>query len=119
MREADLHSGEVLDLLDQRAIPILTRPHFFLAPLAFGDVLNGEQDHVRLAVHRLEAAGVEQHVPTPESGEGVFNLDVFNGVAVAQDLGQQRPRLGDVPLAVAQVVDEAALVSSFETWKSR
>ena len=39
----------------------------------------------------------------------MFNLEVFNGMAVAQDLGQQRPQLGDVPLTVAQVVDEAAL----------
>ena len=39
----------------------------------------------------------------------MVNLEVFNGMAVAQDLGQQRPQLGDVPLTVAQVVDEAAL----------
>jgi hypothetical protein len=45
----------------------------------------------------------------PKIGEVVFNLEVFNGMAVAQDLGQQRPQLGDVPLTVAQVVDEAAL----------
>ncbi len=56
-----------------------------------------------------EPAGVEQHGPSPDSREGVFNLEVFNGMAVAQDLGQQRPQLGDVPLTVAQVVDEAAL----------
>ena len=30
-------------------------------------------------------------------------------MAVGEDLGQQRPQLGDVPLTVAQVVDEAAL----------
>ena len=42
-------------------------------------------------------------------GEVVFDLEVFDGMAVAQDLSQQRPKLGNVPLAVAQVVDEAAL----------
>jgi hypothetical protein len=72
-------------------------------------VLDGQKDQFRgIAVWR-EPAGVEQHVPSPESGEGVFNLEVFNGMAVAQDLGQQRSQLGDVPLAVAQDVDEAAL----------
>lgn len=45
----------------------------------------------------------------PDSGEGVFHLEAFNGMAVAQDLGQQRPQLRDVSLAVAQVVDEVAL----------
>jgi hypothetical protein len=78
MREVGLHSRDVLHLLDQRAMPVLTRPQLFLAPLAFGDVLDGEQDNVRLAVHRLEAASLEQHGPSPESGEGVFNLEVFN-----------------------------------------
>ena len=39
----------------------------------------------------------------------MLNLEVFNGMAVGQDLGQQRPQLGDVPLTVAQVVDEPAL----------
>ncbi len=53
----------------------------------------------------------------PRVGEGVFNLEVFNGMAVAQDLGQQRPQLGDVPLTVAQVVDEAALRLFFRGMK--
>jgi hypothetical protein len=43
------------------------------------------------------------------SAEAVFNLEVFNGMAVAQDLGQPRPQLGDAPLKVAQVVDKAVL----------
>jgi hypothetical protein len=30
-------------------------------------------------------------------------------MAVAQDLGQPRPQLGDAPLTVAQVLDEAVL----------
>ncbi len=38
MREVGLHSGEVFDLLDQRAIPILTRAQLFLGPHAFGDL---------------------------------------------------------------------------------
>ena len=39
----------------------------------------------------------------------MFNLEAFHGMAVVQDLGQQRPQLGDVPLTVAQVIDKAAL----------
>ena len=55
-----------------------------------------------------EASIVTADIAT-QRREGVFDLVVFNRMAVAQDLGYQRPQLGDVPLAVAQVVDEAAL----------
>ena len=47
----------------------------------------------------------------------MFNREAFNGMAVAQDLGQQRPQLGDVPLAVAQLVDEPALRLGFRDLK--
>ena len=76
--------------------------------LAFGDVLNGEQDQFRLAVHRLEAAGVEQHDLLADRREVVFHVEVVDGMAVRQDFLQQRPQARNVPLAVAQVVDEAA-----------
>src|SRR5476651_156797 len=43
-------------------------------PLALGDVLNGEQDKVRLAVHRLEAMGIEQHDLLANRREVVFHV---------------------------------------------
>jgi hypothetical protein len=108
VRYAGLRSGEVLDLLDRRAIPNLIRPQSFPSPRALGDGLNGQVDHVRLSVRRLKRWAFRSMVFRP-SAEAVFNLEVFNGMAVAQDLGQPRPQLGDAPLKVAQVVDKAVL----------
>ena len=38
----------------------------------------------------------------------MFNIVVLEGMVLGQDFLQQRPQAGDVPLAVAQLVDEAA-----------
>ncbi len=83
--------------------------HGGFRPPAVGNVFDGEKNQVWVRGLRREPAGVEQHVPSPESDEGVFNLEVFNRMAVAQDLGEERAQSGDVPLPVAQVVDELAL----------
>ncbi len=64
---------------------------------------------MRVVALGWEPAGIEQHVPSSKVGEGVVNLEVFNGMAVGQNLEQQRPQCRDVPLTVTQVVDEAAL----------
>ena len=63
-----------------------------------------------------EAAGVEQHGPLTERREVVLDLEVVDGVVAGKDFIQQRPQAGDVPLAVAQVVEQRSSVSSFETW---
>ncbi len=83
--------------------------HGGFRPPALAHVLDGEKDQIRVVALWREPAGVEQHGPLPDSGEGVLNLEVFNGMAVAQDLGQQRPQLRDVPLTIAQFVEESAL----------
>jgi hypothetical protein len=68
---------------------------------------------MRIVTFWREPAGVEQHVPSPKVGEVVVNLEAFNRMAVAQDFGQQCPQLGDVPLAVAQLINQAALRGFF------
>jgi len=48
MREIGLHTGEVLDLLDQRARPILSRPQLFPGPILVGIFLNGKKGRFRI-----------------------------------------------------------------------
>ena len=99
----------VFGRLEQPPIPDFGSLHGDFRPLAFGDVLDGQQDQVRLAVHRLKTAGVEKHGLAANRREVVFNLIVVDGMVVGQDFIQHAPQLGNVPLAVAQLVDEAAL----------
>src|SRR5687768_2979370 len=58
---------------------------------------------------RLELAGVEQHHPAADYREGVVELEVVEDGAFGDDVLKEGPQVGDVPLAVAQLVDEAAL----------
>src|SRR5438105_2608359 len=52
---------------------------------------------------------VEQHHPAADGREGVLELEVVEDGALGDDVLQQGPQVGDVPLAVAQLVDQAAL----------
>jgi hypothetical protein len=45
----------------------------------------------------------------PKCGKLVLNFEVLDRIAVTQNLGKQNPQLRNVPLAVAQLVDEPAL----------
>ena len=58
---------------------------------------------------RLQLAGVEQHHPAADGREGVLQLEVVEDGALGDDVLEQGPQGGDVPLAVAQLVDEAVL----------
>ncbi len=60
-------------------------------------------------VARLELAGVQEHHPAADGREGVLELEVVEDGALGDDVLEQGPQVGDVPLAVAQLVDEAAL----------
>ena len=89
----------------------LQRPGFeqrLFRPLALGDVLHG-QDQQLAVVARLELAGVQQHHPAADRREGVLQLEVVEDRARGDDVLEERPQVGDVPLAVAQLVDQPAL----------
>ena len=75
---------------------------------AFGRVLDGEEDELGLVVLAADAAGVQQHELPPDGRENVVNLEVVERRVLGQDFLQQLPQPGDVPLLVAQVVNELA-----------
>ena len=55
----------------------------------------------------LELPGVEEHDAPPDDGEGVDQLEVVEDRAFGHHVLQKPPQVGDVPLPVAQFVDEA------------
>ena len=57
----------------------------------------------------LELAGIEQHHPPADGRERVLELKVVEDRALGDDVLEQGPQVGDIPLAVAQLVDQAAL----------
>ena len=58
---------------------------------------------------RLELAGVEQHHPAADHREGMIELEIVEDGTLGDYVLKQGPQVWDVPLAVAQLVDEAAL----------
>ena len=79
----------------------------FFRPLAGGHVFHG-QDQQLAVVAGLELAGVEQHHPAADHRERVVEFEVLEDGTFGNDVLEQRPQVRDVPLAVSQLVDEAA-----------
>ena len=75
---------------------------------ALGDVLDGEQDRRAAIVRLQQPPRVEQHRALADVLELVLHLVVVELVVARQHLLEQPAQLGDVPLAVAQLVQQPA-----------
>ena len=73
-----------------------------------GHVLH-RQDQQLAVVARLELAGVQEHHPPADDRERVLELEIVEDGTLGDNVLEQRPQVGDVPLAVAQLVDETVL----------
>jgi hypothetical protein len=73
-----------------------------LVAFAFGDIAGGGK-------HSLELASIEEHHPAPDHREGVVKFEILEDGAFGNDVFQQGPQVGDIPLAVTQLIDQAAL----------
>ena len=78
-------------------------------PPGRGDVLDGEEDEFRVIAGPTDLAGVQEHPPPADALEVVRDLEVAERAVLGEDVLEEGPQLGDVPLAVAQLVDEPAL----------
>ena len=95
-----------LHALFQHGQPLL---HGILGLLARRAILDGQQDQRLLGRPVGDLAGIEpQHLP-PEAREVVLHHKVLDDRVVRQDVLQELAQGGDVPVAVAQVIEQAAL----------
>jgi len=53
-----------------------------------------------------QPAGVEQHDLVPDAGKYMFHFIVVELVIFGKNLFKQRPKLGNIPLPVSQVIDK-------------
>ncbi len=95
--------------LEQASIAKLGVPKLGLREPPVRDVLDGEQDQLADAVTFPNPARVDQHDPSANLREVVFDLEILKRTGVAPDRLEHRAQLGDVPLTASQLVDEAAL----------
>ena len=77
----------------------------FFRPLARGHVFHGQNQQLAVPA-RLKLAGIEQHDPAADHREGVLQLKVVEDGTLGDDVFEQSPQVGNVPLAVAQLVNE-------------
>ena len=96
-------------LLRQRSQFLLVLVDLPLLLLAEGDIDDGQQDHLGLLALAVDAPGVEQHGPAPDVLEIMLDLVVLEAAVVRQDVLQEPAQLRDIPLPVAELVDEPAL----------
>ena len=73
---------------------------------SFGDVFHGQKDDVRADVLPENLPGVQQNGLAADIEEIVFDFVAVEHRVVQQDIFKEVPQLGDVPLPVAEVVDE-------------
>ena len=107
--EIEADDGKAGRALHEQPVVFLARADRGLRLHALGDVLEGEDDALGQARGVVEAAAKKQHGAPAEGGELVGDLVPGEDVFLRQHLLQQRAQGGDVPLAIAQLVDEPAL----------
>lgn len=98
--------------IDQAAVTLLAFAQrvlgHILGSFALGDVLNDQHDALWPARVRFHPATVEQHGAAADVSKIVRNLVLVERISMKQNLFEQPPKLGDVPLTVAQGVYHAA-----------
>ena len=77
---------------------------FYLLPL--GDVLDGQKNDPFFSRPPLNLPGIQKHDALANGGKIVLNFIVVEGCLLGQDGFQQFPQFGDVPLLIAQVIDQ-------------
>src|SRR4029450_8567612 len=77
-----------------------------LGPLALRNVFDGDDDAALAPGGALHASRVEQHAAATEVLEVPLDEIVLDGLVLGQNLFEQRPQPGNVPLTIPQRVDE-------------
>ena len=107
--QIEREDGIVRGLLDDDAEAFAAVAEIDTGSPAFGDVLGGQQDEFRLLVRPPDLAAVQDHPPSADALEDVVHLEVAERALLGEDLFQERSKSGDIPLPVAEFVDETAL----------
>src|SRR5712691_4242122 len=85
----------------------LAFPQLHLVRHDFGDVLDAKENSVRRAVSGQPAA-IEQHGAAADVFKLVSHLEVIEEAVPGQDVFQQLAQPGNLPLAVAELKNQAA-----------
>jgi hypothetical protein len=75
----------------------------------FANVLDAQENPRGLDGRFIEPAGVEQHGARADGFKVVGDLEVVKETVAGQDLFQQFAQTGNVPLAIAQFINQPAL----------
>lgn len=82
----------------------LQLPAAGLGPPLRGDVLDSKEDKGRRTWLSLEVAGVEDHGPGTDTGEGMFDGESLERGVTRQHVIEQFAESGDVPLVVDRLL---------------
>jgi hypothetical protein len=78
------------------------------ASLASGNILDREEDEVRMSAIRGKATGVESHAFLADRGKIVLDLEIVYGHSSGNGFFEQDSQVGNVPLTVAEFIDVAS-----------
>jgi hypothetical protein len=95
-------------VLHELSKPLLAFAQFLLGLLALRNVIDRQDDPAVDAPWAMHTSGVEQHAAAAETLEVPLDQEVLDGVALGENLFEQRAQFGNDPLTIAQLVDELA-----------
>ena len=103
------HDQRIADGVDDalRQLPVALALGARRALLA--DVLDGEQDGAVMVAGAENLARIDQHGAPADGREIVLDLEAFDRCAMRDHALKQRAQRGDIPLPVAEIVNETAL----------
>src|SRR5207247_6921662 len=97
---------QVLRVLSELSLGLEERR---FGPFALGNVLNAQKDHLRAASSVLEHASIDQKGAAPDLFKVLRDFEVVEETAAGDDILHQFAQPGNIPLAVAQLKNRAAL----------
>src|SRR6185436_11787192 len=91
------------------AIALFRAHHFALKTKALSDVVDAEENALRRAIGVIKPAGVQEHGAGANALQMVSHFEIVERGISWEDLLEQLAQRRNVPLAIAEFVDEAAL----------
>src|ERR1043166_3327531 len=91
----------VLQLLGEACLNIMDPP-------PFGHIFHG-QNKCLSEIRCYQTACIQQNHTPPDIGEIMFDLIIVKNRSLWNDILQKCPQSGDIPLAISELINQAAL----------
>jgi hypothetical protein len=105
VKDSASHTTQAFGLLEL-PVPGLKLRLFSFSPFALGDVFHGQEDNLRSDIFSENLPGVEQNSLSSDIEKIMLDFISIEHGIMRENLLKEYPQLGNIPLPVANVIDE-------------